>query len=249
MTHSGQKRFQPLLKEITTLGIVLFGAAMFSASQTREITNFLATSRTVSVDRTRKAVQVKDGLIYYQKDKSLIHAYAVQDPLGNSADAIQWINIENATFSYIQPFTRLGFTLRRPPQVLMNDIQELLPCFGTRTNRAVFGKESRLFFNSPAFQVEEELGGSRRVSWRIPALHCLEAERIEVTADGAKNEYSITSIQYEASDPAHFGIDLTFTEASPKAMEEAYQKLYPGHELWGDRLLQILESRYAMYGP
>lgn len=93
-------------------------------------------------------------------------------------------------------------------------------------------------------EVEEEHTERSLVkSWVAPALQCFALRHVEFIDGKLRQQWEIDSLQQKEPDASTFGPPEGYERVSPIELENRYQAMFPGSELYG-RFATAMEERY-----
>ncbi len=185
--------------------------------------------------------QATDIVYARRSDGSYMRSFSTTAPNGESGRAVEISDLRRRQFSFLEPFTKSVATYHLTDSAIdkrraeQNECEE--PAGDMKGSKAVMlGHDVRGMVRRTDAETTER--------WVAPDLGCFALRASITFPQGARNEERVLALMEQEPPPELFQIPSDYTERSPAEIEVLYGARYPGHALWGKKMVEVLEERY-----
>lgn len=188
-----------------------------------------------------------ERVVAHREDGSYALRFTTTSPLGEKDWHAEFFDASTRREVWLEVFTRSVMTIFLSDTEVANRVASQMRCANSEIRSQLAQKtiKSSKILDREVLGVTRKLGGDVSWSWVAPDLDCYPLSEILSSARGSRNVTWVERVDVGTPPQTLFDVPSDYTERSPMEIEAAYKAKYPGHALFGEKSVAVLEQRYS----
>jgi len=177
-------------------------------------------------------------------------SFTSRSPSGESGNTVEVVDVPGRRSVTLEPFTKSVLIFHLSADELRQSIQSQKACEASGVKEQLperTGRRRKLMFGRELLMATDRTASKTALSWVAPDLDCYPLEEHVTFSNGSHNDSWLVGLDVGTPPESLFEIPPDYTERSPLQIEASYRARYPGHRLWDDRMVGIIEQRYQAH--